>query len=63
MDYRKMYGILCRAASDALDLLPETPENEVGRRLLQQALWEAEDVYLSQEAQDENRKERDPVPR
>ena len=47
MDYRKMYGILCRASSMALDLLPDTPENAVGRSLLQKALLEAEEVYLS----------------
>ncbi len=42
-----MYGILCRAASAALDLLPEGKENAAVRRLLQEALWEAEEVYLS----------------
>ncbi len=47
MDYRKMYHILCQAASDALDQLPETPENAAGRSLLQKALLEAEEVYLS----------------
>ena len=47
MDYRKMYAILCKAASAALDMLPETPENTAGRCLLQKALLEAEEVYLS----------------
>ena len=56
MDYRKMYGILCRASSTALDLLPDTPENADGRRLLQKALLEAEEVYLSEGEQDEESK-------
>ncbi len=47
MDYQKMYGILCRAASAALDLLPENAGNAAGRNLLQKALLEAEEVYLS----------------
>ena len=49
VDYRKMYGILCRAASAALDLLPETAENAAGRTRLQEALLEAEEIYLSAE--------------
>ncbi len=40
-DYRKMYGILCRAISAALDAPPEK-----GKRLLQDALYEAEEVYI-----------------
>ena len=47
MDYRKMYYILCRAISESLDLLPETVDNACGRALLQKALLEAEEVYLS----------------
>ena len=54
MDYQKMYAILCRAASAALDMLPETPENAAGRCLLQKALLEAEEVYLSDGEEDEN---------
>ena len=53
MDYQKMYAILCRAASSALDILPETLENAGGRWLLQKALLEAEEVYLSDEEKDE----------
>ena len=56
MDYRKMYGILCRASSTALDLLPDTPENAAGRSLLQKALLEAEEVYLSDGEADEEGK-------
>ncbi len=49
-DYKKMYALLCAAASDALDSLPDIPENRSGRELLQRALYEAEDMYL--DAQD-----------
>lgn len=48
-DHRQMYAILCKAASDALDLLPETEENRAARALLQDALLEAEEIYLSAE--------------
>lgn len=48
-DYKKMYYILCAAASDALDRLPDSIENMMGRRLLQEALLEAEEVYVSGE--------------
>lgn len=40
-DYRKMYGILCCAISAALDAPPEK-----GKQLLQDALYEAEEVYI-----------------
>ena len=46
VDYAKMYYILCAAASEALDALPETPENEAARALLQTALNEAEELYI-----------------
>lgn len=45
-DYQKMYAILCGAISDALDLLPLTPENMPSVALLQKALTDAEDLYL-----------------
>ena len=48
-DYKKMYAILCAAASEALDALPATEENTAGRALLQQALYEAEELYVSGE--------------
>ena len=54
MDYRKMYYILCHAVSEALDLLPETVDNACGRAILQKALLEAEEVYLS-DGEDEER--------
>ena len=46
-DYKKMYHILCAAASDALDWLPDNMENMMGRKLLRDALLEAEEVYVS----------------
>ena len=46
-DYKRMYAILCAAASEALDLLPELPENAAGLELLQRALLEAEEVYIA----------------
>lgn len=49
-DYKKMYALLCSAASSALDLLPQTPENTVGRRVLQAALLETEEIYIRQTA-------------
>ncbi len=47
--YQKMYAILCAAASDALDLLPDREENRAGRETLQRALLAAEELYLSAE--------------
>ena len=46
-DYKKMYALLCAAASEALDLLPETEETRPGRDALQTALLEAEEMYIS----------------
>lgn len=48
-NYQKMYAILCGAASDALDALPATAETLAGRALLEQALEEAEELYLQAE--------------
>lgn len=48
-DYKKMYHILCAAASDALDRLPDNMENIMGRKILQDALLEAEEIYLDTE--------------
>lgn len=50
-NYQKMYAILCGAASDALDVLPETAETAQGRRLLLEALERAEEIYLEAEAE------------
>ena len=46
-DWKKMYAILCGGISEALDALPETPENAWARALLERALEEAEELYLS----------------
>ena len=48
-DYKTMYHILCAAASKALDKLPDGPANTAGRDILQKALYEAEELYLSAE--------------
>lgn len=45
-EYTKMYAILCGGISDALDCLPFTPATEETRRILEDALEEAEEVYL-----------------
>ena len=47
IDYRKMYHLLCRAASEALDKLPETEDTAEGRGILSAALLEAEEIYVS----------------
>ena len=48
-DYKMMYHILCAAASEALDKLPDEPANAAGRDVLQKALYEAEELYLTTE--------------
>lgn len=45
-DYQTMYHILCAAASRALDELPEGENTNVGRKVLQDALYEAEELYI-----------------
>lgn len=45
-DYKRMYFLLCAAASDALDVLPESGENQRGRELLKKALLQAEAIYI-----------------
>ena len=45
-DYKTMYQILCKAASEALDALPVTEATKKARELLQSALYEAEDLYI-----------------
>ena len=45
--YKKMYAYLCSAASQSIDLL-ENPDNiPLVKTILQQALWEAEELYIS----------------
>lgn len=52
IDYKKMYCILCHAASQALDCLPNTEKNEKGRALLQDALLKAEELFIAGEEGD-----------
>lgn len=47
-DYQRMYYILCAAASRALDMLPDTIINSEGRKILQDALIKAENLYLQE---------------
>ena len=54
-DYKKIYALICGAASDALDLLPETEENQPGRELLRASLLKIEELYIS--AEDEGTEE------
>lgn len=42
----KMYAIMCAAASEALDVLPNTTENIHGRKILLDALGKAENLYI-----------------
>ena len=43
-EIKKAYAILCGAASDALDALPELPENVRGRWILENALSKVEQL-------------------
>lgn len=43
-NWRKLYAILCGAASDALDVLPDQPE--YAAFILREALVQAEEQYL-----------------
>ena len=44
--YRKMYAILCAAASEALEMLPVSAQTLAARCLLERGLREAEEMYL-----------------
>ena len=57
-DYKQAYHILCAAASHALDVLPDTPENAAGRTVIQEALLEAEDVCIETMDEDERSAEK-----
>jgi len=52
-DYQKMYGILCRAMSEALDRLPQKAENLPARLCMEKALNEAEDLYIETAEEEE----------
>lgn len=47
-DYKKMYYLMLGAASDAID----APDDEA-KRILQSALYEAEEVYIRTYSDDE----------
>ena len=57
-DYKRAYYILCAAASHALDVLPDTPENAAGRTVIQEALLKAEDVCIESMDEDERSAEK-----
>ena len=46
--YKEMYSILCSAASQAIDLLQEVDDSAVAVSVLQKALWDAEEIYISE---------------
>ena len=55
IDYKKMYMILCGAASDSLDILSHGYDEQSVRSaelLLQQTLMRAEDVYIHTASRD-----------
>ena len=57
--YKKMYACLCVAMSQAITLL-ESPDNLLyAKSVLQQALWEAEEMYVSD---GEDKTEINPMP-
>ena len=57
--YKKMYACLCVAMSQAITLL-ESPNNLLyAKSVLQQALWEAEEMYVSD---GEDKTEINPMP-
>ncbi|MGN1014715.1 MAG: hypothetical protein ACI4PM_05100 [Butyricicoccus sp.] len=47
MNYQKMYAILCGAMSDAIDLLEPLAGTQQAIALMQGALEQAEELYLS----------------
>ena len=53
-DFEKMYAILCAAASEAVDLLPDDPACNMARMTLLDALHGAEELY--------KRGKTDPIP-
>ena len=45
-DYKKMYALLCREVSTALDELPDVEINRPACQRLQNALLVSEDIYI-----------------
>ena len=52
-DWKRMYLLMARVMSDALDALPDSQENAQGREMMQKALYDAEEMYISAD-DDEN---------
>lgn len=46
-DYRKMYHVLCKAIDDVIDPLERIPLARPYAQQLQNALLEAEEIYIS----------------
>ena len=53
-DYKKMYGILCRAIDKVIDPLAGIPQAKRYAESLQEAMLEAEELYIETSADDEN---------
>ena len=45
-DYKKMYAVLCEAVDDAIDPLEQIPSAKQIAKSLQNALLEAEEIYI-----------------
>ena len=45
-DYKKMYAMLCKAVDDAIDPLEQIPSAKQIAKSLQDALFEAEEIYI-----------------
>ena len=46
-DYKKMYALLCMTIDDVIDPLSQIPQAAVYANRLQEALLQAEDIYIS----------------
>ena len=46
-DYKKMYAVLCKAVDDAIDPLEQIPSAKQITKSLQNALLEAEEIYIN----------------
>ena len=53
-DYKKMYAVLCGAIDDAIEPLEKIPEAAQTAKLLQAALFEAEEIYIDTSPYDLN---------
>ena len=46
-DYKKMYAVLCKAVDNAIDPLEQIPSAKQIAKSLQDALLEAEEIYIN----------------